>query len=102
MKDMASSPPDRWLRLIHQLAAKPATYAPRSGGGCRGSARLWSGTPYASPASEQTGEYFEWLVREIAEGGTEAMICERRLMEVSSIRKYGRCSTRPGTKTTRP
>jgi hypothetical protein len=35
----------------------------------------------ALPATEETQEDFEWLLREIVEGGGEAMICEARMIE---------------------
>lgn len=34
---------------------------------------------YALPASEQTQEDFEWVLKEICEGGGEAMICEAHI-----------------------
>jgi hypothetical protein len=36
-------------------------------------------TVYALPASAETQEDFEWLLKEIVEGGGEAMVCEARL-----------------------
>ena len=33
------------------------------------------------PANEQTQEDFEWVLKEISEGGGEAMICEARLID---------------------
>ena len=72
----------RWLLLIHQLPAKPAYFR----------VKIWrrlqalgaiavKNAVYALPASEQTQEDFEWLVREITEGGGEAVLCEARLIE---------------------
>src|SRR3954451_3571575 len=40
-----------------------------------------SGSVYALPASEQAQEDFEWLLKEIGDGGGEAMICEARLLD---------------------
>ena len=73
---------DRWLLLIHQLPAKPAYLR----------VKVWrrlqalgavtvKNSVYALPANEQTQEDFEWLIKEIAEGGGEAMICEARLID---------------------
>jgi hypothetical protein len=73
---------NRWLLLIHQLPAKPAYFR----------VKIWrrlqalgavavKNAVYALPASEQTQEDFEWLLREISEGGGEAMLCEARLIE---------------------
>src|ERR1700682_5412694 len=36
---------------------------------------------HALPAGEQAQEDFEWLLREIREGGGEALICEARLVD---------------------
>src|SRR5919109_2255758 len=71
-----------WLLLIHQLPAKPAYLR----------VKIWrrlqalgavavKNAVYALPANEQTQEDFEWLLREILEGGGEAMLCEARLIE---------------------
>ena len=73
---------ERWLLLIHQLPAKPAYLR----------VKVWrrlqalgavtvKNSVYALPANEQTQEDFEWLLKEIAEGGGEAMICEARLID---------------------
>jgi hypothetical protein len=73
---------NRWLLLIHQLPAKPAYFR----------VKIWrrlqalgavavKNTVYALPANEQTQEDFEWLLREISEGGGEAMLCDARLIE---------------------
>src|SRR6476659_10108728 len=72
--------PDRWLLLIHQLPAKPAYFR----------VKVWrrlqsigavtvKNAVYALPAGEQAQEDFAWLLREIADGGGEAMICEATL-----------------------
>jgi hypothetical protein len=72
----------RWLLLIHQLPAKPAYFR----------VKIWrrlqalgavavKNAVYALPASEQAQEDFEWLLREISEGGGEAMLCEARLID---------------------
>src|SRR5882757_11164713 len=75
-------PPARWLLLIHQLPTKPAYLR----------VKIWrrladigavaiKNAVNALPASEQTQEDFEWLLREIVEGGGEALICEARLVD---------------------
>ncbi|MDG4897738.1 chromate resistance protein [Mesorhizobium sp. WSM4976] len=38
-------------------------------------------TVYALPANAETQEDFEWLLKEIIEGGGEAMVCEARLID---------------------
>jgi hypothetical protein len=74
--------PDRWLLLIHQLPAKPAYFR----------VKVWrrlqalgavtvKNAVYALPAGEQAQEDFEWLLKEISDGGGEGMICEARLLD---------------------
>ena len=78
----AQASANRWLLLIHQLPAKPAYFR----------VKIWrrlqamgavavKGAVYALPLNDQTQEDFEWLLREISEGGGEAMLCEARLIE---------------------
>src|SRR5499426_260757 len=73
---------DRWMLLIHQLPAKPAYLR----------VKIWrrlqalgavtvKNTVYVLPANAETQEDFAWLLREITEGGGEAMICEARLID---------------------
>src|SRR5919106_6979654 len=73
---------NRWLLLIHQLPAKPAYFR----------VKIWrrlqalgavavKNAVYALPAGEQAQEDFEWLLREVTEGGGEAFLCEARLIE---------------------
>src|SRR4051794_9590215 len=77
--------PDRWLLLIHQLPAKPAYFR----------VKVWrrlqalgavtvKNAVYALPAGEQAQEDFEWLLKEISDGGGEGLICEARLLDGSS------------------
>ena len=72
----------RWLLLIHQLPTKPAYFR----------VKIWrrlqaigavavKSTVYALPANAETQEDFEWLLKEIVEGGGEAMVCEARLVD---------------------
>jgi hypothetical protein len=81
-ENVAVADETRWLLLIHQLPAKPAYLR----------VKIWrrladigavaiKNAVNALPASEQTQEDFEWLLREIVEGGGEALICEARLIE---------------------
>src|SRR6185312_10828936 len=71
-----------WLLLIHQLPAKPAYLR----------VRIWrrlqilgavalKNAVHALPMNEETQEDFEWLLREIQEGGGEAFLCEARLID---------------------
>jgi hypothetical protein len=72
----------RWLLLMHQLPAKPAYLR----------VKIWRrlqalgavplrNAVYALPASEQTREDLEWVLKEVVEGGGEGMICEARLVD---------------------
>lgn len=74
--------PARWLLLIHQLPAKPAYLR----------VKVWrrlqalgavtvKNSVYALPAGEQAQEDFEWLLKEVAAGGGEGLICEARLID---------------------
>jgi hypothetical protein len=71
-----------WLLLVHQLPAKPAYLR----------VKIWrrlqdigavavKNAVHALPMNEETQEDFEWLLREIREGGGEAFICEARLID---------------------
>ncbi|MQW89361.1 ChrB protein [Sinorhizobium saheli] len=70
------------MLLIHQLPSKPAYFR----------VKVWrrlqrigavavKSTVYALPANAETQEDFEWLLKEIVEGGGEAMVCEARLID---------------------
>jgi hypothetical protein len=71
-----------WLLLIHQLPAKPAYLR----------VKIWrrlqalgavavKNAVHVLPMNEETQEDFEWLLREIQEGGGEAFVCEARLID---------------------
>jgi hypothetical protein len=71
-----------WLLLIHQLPAKPAYLR----------VKIWrrlqdlgaiavKNAVHALPMNDETQEDFEWLMREIVEGGGEAVVCEARLID---------------------
>ncbi len=73
---------EAWLLLIFQLPAKPAYLR----------VKIWrrlqsvgavaiKNSVYALPANEGTQEDYQWLLREIQEGGGEGMICEARLVD---------------------
>jgi hypothetical protein len=72
----------KWLLLIHQLPPKPAYLR----------VKVWrrlqalgaisvKGSVYVLPAGEDTLEDFQWLLREIVEGGGEGVICEANLVD---------------------
>jgi hypothetical protein len=72
----------RWVLLIHQLPAKPAYQRVKTWRRLQGlGAVAIKNAVHALPAGEQAQDDFEWLVREIREGGGEALICEARLVD---------------------
>jgi hypothetical protein len=71
-----------WLLLIHQLPSKPAYFRVKIWRRLQGiGAVAVKSTVYALPANAETQEDFEWLLKEIIEGGGEAMVCEARLID---------------------
>src|SRR5437016_11178910 len=71
-----------WLLLIHQLPAKPAYLRVKVWRRLQGiGAIAVKNAVHALPMSEGTQEDFEWLLREIVEGGGEAFVCEARLID---------------------
>lgn len=78
--DRPSSQP--WLLLIHQLPSKPAYLRVKIWRRLQGiGAVAVKSTVYALPATAETREDFAWLLKEIVEGGGEAMVCEARLID---------------------
>ncbi|WP_247648215.1 chromate resistance protein ChrB domain-containing protein [Pannonibacter phragmitetus] len=72
----------RWLLLIHHLPSKPAYFRVKIWRRLQGiGAVAVKSTVYALPANAETHEDFEWLLKEIIEGGGEAMVCEARLVD---------------------
>ena len=73
---------DRWLLLIHQLPSKPAYLRVKVWRRMQGlGAVAVKNAVYALPTSEQAQEDFEWLLREIVEGGGEGVVCEARFVD---------------------
>jgi len=72
----------KWLLLIHQIPPKPNYFRVKIG---RRVQRLGAvaikNSVYALPKSDQSQEDFEWVVREIVEGGGDASVCEARFVE---------------------
>ncbi len=68
--------------LIHQLPAKPDYFRVKI---WRRLQRLGAvaikNSVYVLPKNDQTQEDFQWLLREIVEGGGEASLCEARFVE---------------------
>ena len=72
----------RWLLLIHQLPAKPAYARVKIWRRLKGlGAVTVKNSVYALPANSETQEDFAWLIKEIAELGGEAFVCEAQLVE---------------------
>src|SRR3954453_14100434 len=81
------NPPSRvessgWLLLIHQLPPKPAYLR----------VKIWrrlqaigavtvKNSVYVLPANESAQEDYEWILKEICEGGGEGLIWEARLVD---------------------
>jgi len=76
------SPEARWLLLIHQIPPTPNYLRVKIG---RRLQKLGSvpikNSVYVLPRGEQAREDFEWVVREIAEAGGDASVCEARFVE---------------------
>jgi hypothetical protein len=74
--------PQGWLLLLHQIPPKPAYFR----------VKVWrrlhdlgavaiKNSVYALPAGDAAQEDFQWLLREIVEGGGEGSICEARFVD---------------------
>lgn len=67
---------ERWLLLIHQLPPKPDYFRVKI---WRRLQRLGAvaikNSVYVLPRSDQSQEDFQWIVREVTEGGGEASVC---------------------------
>ena len=71
-----------WLLLIHQLPSKPSYFRVKIWRRLQGLGAVGvKSAVYALPANAETQEDFEWLLKEIVEGGGEAMVCEARLID---------------------
>ncbi len=80
--DDTDPPGARWLLLVHQLPAKPPYLRVKVWRRLQGlGAVSVKNSVYALPADEQTLEDFQWLLREIEQGGGEGMICEASLVD---------------------
>ena len=79
---MSKPPEPRWLLLIHQIPPKPNYFRVKIGRRLQrlGAAAI-KNSVYVLPKSDQSQEDFEWVVREIVEGGGEASVCEARFVE---------------------
>ncbi len=72
----------RWLLLVHQLPAKPPYLRVKVWRRLQGlGAVSVKNSVYALPANDQTLEDFQWLLREIEQGGGDGMVCEASLVD---------------------
>lgn len=72
----------KWLILIHQIPTKPAYFRVKIWRRLQslGSVAI-KNSVYVIPQNEQTLEDFQWVLREIVQGGGEASICEANFIE---------------------
>jgi hypothetical protein len=79
---MQASEDGRWLLLIHQIPPKPNYLRVKI---WRRLQRLGAvaikNSVYALPKNDQTREDFQWVLREIVEGGGDGTLCEARLVD---------------------
>ena len=79
---MNDSNEGRWLLLIHQLPPKPDYFRVKI---WRRLQRLGAvaikNSVYVLPKNDQTQEDFQWVLREIVEGGGDASLCEARFVD---------------------
>ena len=72
----------RWLLLIHQIPPKPSYLRVKI---WRRLQRLGAvaikNSVYALPKTDQTREDFQWVLREVIEGGGDGTLCEARLVD---------------------
>jgi len=79
---MSERPDNRWLLLIHQIPPKPDYFR----------VKIWrrlqrfgavavKNSVYVLPKSESTLEDFQWVLREITQGGGDASLCEAGFVE---------------------
>jgi len=72
----------RWLLLFHQIPPKPNYFRVKVWRRLQklGAVAL-KNSVYVLPKADQAQEDFQWVLREIVEGGGEATLCEARLVE---------------------
>jgi hypothetical protein len=71
-----------WLLLLHQLPPKPAYFRVKTWRRLQGlGAVAVKNSVYVLPANDEAREDFQWLLREIVDGGGEACICEARMID---------------------
>ena len=79
---MSERPDNRWLLLIHQIPPKPDYFRVKIWRRLqRVGAVALKNSVYVLPKSESTLEDFQWVLREITEGGGDASLCEAGFVE---------------------
>ena len=79
---MAERPVGRWLLLIHQIPLKPAYFRVKIWRRLHGlGAVAIKNSVYVLPWNDETLEDFQWVLREIVQGGGEASICAADFIE---------------------
>lgn len=72
----------RWLFLIHQIPPTPNYLRVKIGRRLQGvGAMAIKNSVYALPNTDEAREDFQWIAREIVEGGGEASVIEARIVE---------------------
>src|SRR6266436_8327731 len=75
-------PGARWLLLVHQLPAKLPYRRVKIWRRLQGLGAISvKNSVYVLPAGEQALEDFQWLLREVEQGGGEGMICGANLVD---------------------
>jgi hypothetical protein len=82
LRTTSASPDAKWLLLNHQIPPEPNYLRVKT---ARRLQRLGAvaikNSVYVMPRTEQSYEDFEWVAREIVEGGGDASVCEARFVE---------------------
>lgn len=72
----------RWLLLIHQIPPRPAYLRVKVARRlARTGAVAIKNTVYVLPRSDQALEDFQWVLREVTQGGGDGTVCEARFID---------------------
>ena len=79
---MSDAANPRWLLLIHQIPPQPSYLRVKVGRRLHGlGAVAVKNSVYVLPRGDQALEDFQWVRREIVDGGGDASVCEARFVE---------------------
>ena len=82
MPDSSSPAATPWLLMIHQIPPKPDYFRVKIGRRLqRVGAVAVKSSVYALPDGDQTLEDFQWIRKEIVDGGGDATICRASLVD---------------------